>query len=183
MNEVSALTPAQVIAKRRRRLADRADITQAALHLATLLLLLWVAFGVVFGLLPMPNRDMAPRLGAGDLLLYYRLDPTWNNNDVMVLEKDGVTYVGRIVARGGDTVEITEQASLVVNGSTVLESNIFYSTPRYDNDMVYPITLAQDEFFVLVDAREGGKDSRWYGPVAAHEVRGKVIAALRRHDL
>ena len=58
----------------------------------------------------MANDDMAPRISAGDLLLYYRLANDWATGDVMVFEKDGEQYVGRIVAHGGDTVEVTDQA-------------------------------------------------------------------------
>lgn len=51
--------------------------------------------------------------------------------------------VGRVVAHGGDTVEITEDAQLSVNGSTVIENDIYYSTPRYESGIAYPVTLAK----------------------------------------
>ena len=85
--------------------------------------------------------------------------------------------------RPGDTVEVTDQATLVVNGSTVLESDIYYTTPKYDNGPAYPLTLAEDEFFVLCDYREGARDSRYFGPVSADEVKGKVITVVRRSGL
>ena len=101
----------------------------------------------------------------------------------MVFEKDGRQYVGRIVARAGDTVEVTDQATLIVNGSTVLENNIFYTTPKYDNGPAYPLTLAEGEFFVLCDYREGARDSRYFGPVRESEIKGKVITVARRSNL
>ena len=177
------LTPEQAIRQRRRRLANRADITSFFAKLAAMALLLWVLFGMVFGLAAMPNDDMAPRISAGDLLLYYRLPDTWNNNEVMVFEKDGVQYVGRIVARGGDTVEVTASATLVVNGSTVLENDIYYTTPQYGERVTYPVTLAPGQFFILCDYREGAKDSRYFGPVNTSDVKGKVITVLRRSSL
>ena len=73
----------------------------------------------------------------------------------MVFTKDGTQYVGRIVARGGDTVEVTDEATLVVNGSTVLESSIYYTTPKYDDGPAYPVTLAADEFFCPVRLPRG----------------------------
>ena len=145
--------------------------------------LLAVLLGLAFGITPMPNDDMAPRISAGDLLLYYRLADDWANGDVMVFEKDGEQYVGRIVARGGDTVEVTDQATLVVNGSTMLENNIYYTTPKYENGPAYPLTLAAGEFFVLCDYREGARDSRYFGAVRPAEVKGKVITVVRRSGL
>lgn len=179
----SPLTPEEVIKRRRRRCSDAQAITGFFTKLAAIVALLALLFSFAFGLTAMPSDDMAPRISAGDLLLYYRLANEWAVGDVMVFEKDGERYVGRIVARGGDTVEVTDQATLVVNGSTVLESDIYYTTPKYDNGPDYPLTLAEDEFFVLCDYREGARDSRYFGPVSADEVKGKVITVVRRSGL
>lgn len=176
-------TPAEVIRRRRRRLADRSDIAGFAGRLVMLCILLAVLFGVVFGLMPMPNDDMSPRISAGDLLFFYRLPDDWASGDVLVVDQQGERYVARVVARGGDTVEVTEDATLKVNGNTVLESDIYYTTPRYESDVTYPVTLAADELFVLCDYREGARDSRWYGPVKTDEVVGKVITVIRRSGL
>lgn len=176
-------TPEEVIRKRRRRCADGEDVVSFFTKLIAMVIMLALLFGFAFGITPMENDDMAPRISAGDLLLYYRLADDWVNGDVMVFEKDGEQYVGRIVARGGDTVEVTDQATLVVNGSTVLENDIYYTTPKYDDGPAYPVTLAEDEFFILCDYREGARDSRYFGPVKASEVKGKVITIIRRSDL
>lgn len=179
----AAPTPEEIIKKRRRRCADAEDIAGFFSKLIAMVVLLTLLFGFAFGVTPMENDDMAPRISAGDLLFYYRLADDWANGDVMVFEKDGEQYVGRIVARGGDTVEVTDQATLVVNGSTVLENDIYYTTPKYDDGPAYPVTLAQDEFFILCDYREGARDSRYFGPVKASEVKGKVITVIRRSGL
>ncbi len=177
------LSPEEAIRRRRRRLSDRRDLGCFAIKLVVLLALLAVLFGCAFGITPMENNDMSPRISAGDLLLYYRLGDGWSAGDVLVFEKDGEQYVGRIVAVGGDTVEVTEQATLVVNGSTVVESDIYETTPRYEGDVTYPVTLEEDELFLLCDHREGGTDSRYFGPVRKSEVKGKVITAIRRSGL
>ena len=176
-------TPEEIIKKRRRRCADAEDIAGFFSKLIAMVVLLALLFGFAFGVTPMENDDMAPRISAGDLLFYYRLADDWTTGDVMVFEKDGEQYVGRIVANPGDTVEVTDQATLVVNGSTVLENDIYYTTPKYDDGPAYPVTLAQDEFFILCDYREGARDSRYFGPVKAGEVKGKVITVIRRSGL
>lgn len=176
-------TPLEVIRLRRRRLMDKASILGFFSRLLLLVVMVAAVFGLVFGVMPAPNDDMSPRISAGDLLLYYRLTEDFVNGDVVVAQQEGNRYVGRIVARGGDTVEITDQATLVVNGSTVIESGIYYSTPPYESGVTYPITLAQDELFLLCDYREGAKDSRYYGPVNIQDVLGKVITVVRRSGL
>ena len=176
-------TPAEVIKAKRRRCADAEDIAGFFTKLIAIVVLIALLFGFLFGVTPMENDDMAPRISAGDLLFYYRLADDWVTGDVMVFEKEGEQYVGRIVANPGDTVEVTDQATLVVNGSTVLENDIYYTTPKYDDGPTYPITLAQDEYFILCDYREGARDSRYFGPVKTSEIKGKVITVIRRSGL
>ena len=176
-------TPAEIIKAKRRRCADAEDIAGFLTKLAAIVVLLGLLFGFAFGVTPMENDDMSPRISAGDLLLYYRLADDLVTGDVLVFDKDGEQYVGRIVANPGDTVEVTDQATLVVNGSTVLENDIYYTTPKYDNGPAYPVTLAQDEYFILCDYREGARDSRYFGPVSLAEIKGKVITVVRRSGL
>ena len=176
-------TPADIIKAKRRRCADAEDIAGFLTKLVAIVVLLGLLFGFAFGVTPMENDDMSPRISAGDLLLYYRLADDLVTGDVLVFDKDGEQYVGRIVANPGDTVEVTDQATLVVNGSTVLENDIYYTTPKYDNGPAYPVTLAQDEYFILCDYREGARDSRYFGPVKASEIKGKVITVVRRSGL
>ena len=176
-------TPADIIKAKRRRCADAEDIAGFLTKLVAIVVLLGLLFGFAFGVTPMENDDMSPRISAGDLLLYYRLADDLVTGDVLVFEKDGEQYVGRIVANPGDTVEVTDQATLVVNGSTVLENDIYYTTPKYDNGPAYPVTLAQDEYFILCDYRECARDSRYFGPVSLAEIKGKVITVVRRSGL
>lgn len=178
-----SVTPEQVIISRLRRLASGEEIRSFFFKLIMMVLLLWGLFGVLFGITPMRNNDMSPRISAGDLLLYYRLDENYRTNDVVVFEKDGTEYTGRIVGKGGESVEITEDSQLKVNGSSVIETDIFYSTPRYEEGIEYPVELAEDEYFILCDYRNGAKDSRYFGSVSRSEIKGKVITILRRSSL
>lgn len=159
------------------------EITTFFTRLAVLVILLLILFGLIFGITPMKNDDMSPRISAGDLMLYYRLDRDFISDDVVVFIKNGGQYTGRIVAVGGDSVEITEDAQLVVNGGIVMDSDIFYTTPQYESDVTYPVQLAEDEYFILCDYREGARDSRYFGPVKASEIKGKVITVIRRSNL
>ena len=177
------LSPDDAIRGRMKNLSYREEITTFFTRLAVLVILLLILFGLIFGITPMPNDDMSPRISAGDLMLYYRLDRDFISDDVVVFTKNGGQYTGRIVAVGGDSVEITEDAQLVVNGGIVMDSDIFYTTPQYESDVTYPVQLAEDEYFILYDYREGARDSRYFGPVNASEIKGKVITVIRRSNL
>lgn len=165
------------------RTKARADIISFFGRLAAMAGLFCLMFGVIFGITPMRNADMTPRISAGDLLLYYRLEQNYRAQDIIVFEKDGEPYTGRIVAREGDSVEITDHAELMINGSVIPEQEIYYSTPRYESEVTYPVVLGDGEYFVLCDYREGAKDSRYFGAVDQEEIKGKVITVIRRSSL
>ena len=154
-----------------------------------LMLVIYVLFFHIVGITTMPNRDMYPRLDAGDLLLYYRLERNPKAQDIVVIEKaadSGETaqrFVCRVVAAPGDTVEVSADKGLCVNGNTLIENNIFYPTDAYENRMEYPVRLGDGEYFVMADRRNGGMDSRYFGTVKAEEIKGVVITILRRNNL
>ncbi len=149
---------------------------------------LWLLFFVFIGIMHMPSTDMYPRVDAGDFILYYRLDKDVRAQDIIVIDKNiqgagRQLIVSRVVAVAGDTVEITSDNRLSVNGNIMIETNIFYQTPRYESDVQYPLTLGEGECFVLADSRNGGTDSRSFGPVKADEINGTVITIVRRNNL
>lgn len=152
-------------------------------HALTLVLFLWLMFGAICGFEKAPDNDMSPHIKISDLLLYYRLDKNVKAQDVVVLEKNGTRYVGRIAAACGDTVEITPQETLVINGNTIHESSIYTKTPRYEGFTEYPVTLGESEYFILCDNRSDGEDSRYYGVVEQDEIIGTVITVFRRNNI
>lgn len=160
------------------------DLQRAGLYLLLLVLLFYVLFTYVIGIATVKSNDMEPRVDLGDLVLYFRLEKDIRTRDIIIYEKDGKEYVSRIVAQNGDEVEISDGESLYINGNAVYEQNIFYSTPRYENDVVsYPLTVGDDEFFVLGDRRRGAEDSRTFGVVRRSEIKGVVITIIRRNNL
>ena len=154
----------------------KGEIHLFLIRLAFLLVFLWVLFGLLFGITTMKNNDMSPRISAGDLLFYYRLEKP-KSGDVVVIQKAGeITTVNY-------TVEITEDEEVKINGSKIVENDIFYDTPQYESDTVYPLTLKGGEYFILGDQRENAKDSRYFGAVKGKEIKGRVITVLRRSDI
>ncbi len=177
------VTPEQIIRSRLRRLADWDEVTSFITKFVWMVILIGVLFGVLFGVTTVKNNDMSPRMSSGDVLLYYRLEDNLKAQDVIVFEKDGRQYVGRVVAKGGEVVEVTDDAHLKINNSTVVETDIFYKTPKYGDEVSYPLTLEDDEYFILCDFRDGAKDSRYFGPVSQKEIKGKALMVIRRSSL
>ena len=148
-----------------------------------LILVIWALFGLFLGIMTAPNADMYPRIDAGDLIMYYRLDKDISAHEVAVYEKDDDTLIGRVIASAGDTVDINDDEELIVNGHYVSENGIFYSTPRYEGGIEFPVTLGKDEYFILADSRKGGMDSRYLGPISKSDIKGTVITIIRRNNI
>ena len=143
-------------------------------------IILIILFSFIIGIKMVPNNDMFPRLSSGDLMFYYKLDKSILPQDLVVLEKNNTEYVGRVIAKEGDSIEITKDETVMINGNQAVESNIFYTTPQYEGFVEYPITLSKNEYFILCDKREGEEDSRYYGPVNINEIKGTVVGIFRR---
>ena len=159
------------------------------IYLAIFLFVVWVLFFKIIGITHMPNLDMTPRVDGGDLLIFYRLDKNASFQELVVFEKvvPGETkkslMVGRVIGAPGDTIDISDSNRPIVNGNTLVEDMIFYDTPKRDERVNYPITLGEDEYFILVDNRKEGLDSRYFGPVKKKELLGTVINIIRRNKL
>ena len=175
--------PEEAIKTRRRDLRSRALLKGALEKLLVLAIVLVVLFFVLFGVTPMKGDDMEPGLSAGDLLLYYRLEKEPKHNDVLVIERGGTQYVGRVVGLPNDMVIIMDDGRISVNGNILYESKIFFETKPAESAIKYPLKLKDDEYFIMGDKRDTAKDSRVFGPVTKSEVKGKVLNALKRTSL
>jgi signal peptidase I len=149
--------------------------------LGVVCLTLWLIFTFVFGIRQMHGETMYPKLRDGDLILYSRMEKDYYIGDVVVFDVNGETRVARIVAQGGDVVEVNENGQLLVNGD-VQQEEIFYPTEPEILGVKYPYTVEEGSYFMLCDYRTISEDSRYYGAVSQEDFYGKVITLLRRRE-
>jgi signal peptidase I len=152
------------------------------IKLCLVLLVIWAVFTFIFGIRQVSGEHMYPRLRDGDLTLYYRLEQNYQIGDVVTFELDDSIFWARIVAQGGDVVEVNEDGQLIVNGN-VQEEEIFYPTEPQDGDVTYPYTVEEGSYFVLCDYRTISFDSRTYGAISKKDLDGKVITLLRHRGI
>ena len=159
------------------------------IRLLIVIAVIWVLFFQIIGLTHMPSGDMYPRVDAGDMVLFYRLDTDVRAQDIVVIEKETPDsngakqmFISRVIAKEGDTVDFKD-GRVIVNGNTLVEDGIFYSTPTFEGLGTYPMVLGPGECFVLGDKREEAADSRFFGAVKRDEIKGTVITILRRNNL
>lgn len=164
------------------RRSDLGDIRAFLVKLAAVALAGWVLLGWVFGVAVMEGEGMYPRIRDGDLMVFYRLQQSYAIGDVVTFVRDGTRHTGRVVAQGGDTVDLSDEGELLVNGS-VQDEQIFYPTEATGESVELPCEVPEGSVFLLGDFRTNATDSRAYGPVDTRELEGKVLTILRRRGI
>ncbi len=142
--------------------------------------------------IPVKGASMQNTLMDGELLWVSRLDKNYSRGDVVICHYPNriqATYsigpagkleiheifVKRLVALPGDTVEIRLH-KLYVNGELVPDPPEMGSQPADYG----PITLEEDQYFVIGDNRLTSNDSRKenIGPISRDMLQGKVKCVL-----
>jgi len=130
------------------------------------------------------GSSMSPTLEDGDVLIvdkfsYHLRQP--KRFDVVVfryLYKENSYYIKRIIGLPGETVQIKE-GSIYIDGKLLEEEfgNAPMTNPGRANQ---PITLGQDEYFVLGDNRNVSSDSRdpSVANVAAEQIVGRAFVCV-----
>jgi signal peptidase I len=120
--------------------------------------------------------SMEPTLWTGERLfvskLTFRLG-TPKRGDVVMFKyplNPNKDYVKRVVAVGGDTVEM-RLGRVYVNGQQVQEPYIHFAGLYSMN----ALTVPEGTIFVMGDNRVNSEDSRDFGPVKLSLVRGKAV--------
>lgn len=158
------------------------DLMQLILKMVLIVGCVFAMFTFIYGIVRVPDISMNPAVKEGDLALYYRLDKMFSVGDVAVVQYQGRTGVGRVVAMAGDTVDITADG-LVINGALQVSRDIFYPTTQYAQGVSFPLTVGNGQVFLLGDNRPSATDSRVYGCVDLADVQGKVIAVIRTRGI
>ena len=120
-----------------------------------------------------------------DKITYRFRDP--KRYDIIVFPykyKENTFYIKRIIGLPGETVQITEEGDILIDGE-VLEESYGKEVMKSPGIAADPILLGADEYFVLGDNRADSYDSRTadMGTLKQENIHGRVlmkIAPLRK---
>ncbi|MBR3164273.1 signal peptidase I [Candidatus Saccharibacteria bacterium] len=142
-----------------------------------------VIFGFIIGLTTMSGVGMKPNIADGALLIYSRIEHSFKRGDVVVFEKDGKLVVQRVVAEGGQTVDINEDGEVLIDGN-VEEETVYYETIKDEKAAIqFPYRVEDGSVFTLNDARSNLGDSRSFGGVEISKISGKVIGKIQVRNI
>lgn len=153
---------------------------------------------LLFQAFKIPSSSMEPTLLVGDHILVNKFlygirvpftDERWprlavpSKGDVIVFifpEDRTKDFIKRVVAVGGDTVEVRNKR-LIINGKeTQSPQAVFRSREIYPGDFVprdnmRPVKVPPGKLFVMGDNRDFSHDSRFWGFVPVEDVKGKAF--------
>lgn len=129
------------------------------------------------------GESMENTLLNGDFLLMKRswLVSEYVQGDIVVAAKgsfhNGECIIKRIIAVEGQTIDIDNETGLVYVDGVALDEP-YALTPTFEKgELEFPITVAENCYFVLGDNREESLDSRYsqIGQIHKDEIKGKII--------
>ena len=113
---------------------------------------------LVFPVMQITGSSMARTLNNGDIVVALKTN-TFNIGDVIAYEYNNSIQIKRIIARGGDTVDIDQDGNVFVNGAA-LEEPYLETKSLGECDIKFPYHVADGENFVMGDHRATSIDSR-----------------------
>jgi signal peptidase I len=147
--------------------------------------------GVLFRIFRNTTASMEPTLPQGVRLIAVGAT-TAVRGEIIVFRyppEPTYTYVKRVIATGGDTVEIRDKV-VFLNGVALREpyvrhgdarafpSNPMFPEPFRSRDQMARFVVQPDSYFVLGDNRDYSSDSRYWGTVPRSNIIGHVVLAV-----
>ena len=135
--------------------------------------------------------SMEPTLSDGDSIIIQRLSYYYSNPkryDVVVFPVTGMDqngkdvdtyYVKRVIGLPGETVQIVD-GKVEINGKALTDDKYCLSKILDSGNAEQPVTLGEDEYFVLGDNRNMSTDSRsdYVGLVHRDDIVGEVLMRI-----
>ena len=163
----------------------------------------------VFQAFKIPTGSMKPNLLVGDHLLVnkFAFAPVAfpleravlpmreiHRTDVLVFkfpEDPDRDFIKRVIGLPGDTVELRNQ-TVLVNGTPLVEPYAHYLFPPAPEDgtdghdlrrKYGPVTVPPAHYFMMGDNRDDSQDSRYWGFLPAHYVKGRALFIYWSFDI
>ena len=159
---------------------------QELIEYAESLTLVFAGMLLIFTFIARPatgdGESMLPTLQNGERLVISNLFYEPKPGDIVVLcgeadREEGRNLIKRIIAVGGQTIDIDFETGDVTVDGEVLDEPYILERTHLDEGTQFPLTVPEGEIFVMGDNRNGSRDSRsvTVGTVKQEYIVGRVL--------
>ena len=159
----------------RYRRSYAAALRHTIVVLVLIVLVSLAASWLFFPAMRLHSDAMTPTLQRGDVVVALK-HASCSPGDIIAYNDQDKLMVRRVIALDGDTVQVTEDGAVLVNGR-LLDEPYVQSPALGVCDIDMPLTVPEGQLFVMGDQRETSVDSRStaVGCVAQEQIVGRVI--------
>lgn len=178
LSEFNNETNNEVIEEKPVKKSAKSEILEWVVSILVAVVLALVIRNFVFTVVRVDGESMLPTLNHNDRLVVWRLGYKPENGDIIVLHQAGHNpYIKRVIANEGQTVDIDFETSTVYVDGVALEEDYINEPTKLRGNVNFPVTVGEDEVFVLGDNRNNSRDSR-FNDVACvdyDDILGKAV--------
>lgn len=155
------------------------ELLDTAIYLLCVLLFTWLLITYVIQRTEVEGSSMEPTLSSGDNLFVDKISYRFRDPqrfDIIVFPfqyQEDTFYIKRIIGMPGETIQIDEEGTIYIDGEELEESyGAEVIRPETIGRAQEPVTLAENEYFVMGDNRNNSSDSR-----------NEMVGNIKREDI